>query len=114
MAQIFWGVGAPGTASTANGGKVSAATVGTVGAQVIAGNPSRQNITFHNPGPGNVFVYPMLNATGGSNSPTNANPAGSFVVMPAAELMIAGECQLAWGAFAVNASSPLTVRESNN
>jgi hypothetical protein len=30
-------------------------------------------MTFHNPGPTNVFVYPTLNATGGVNAPTNAD-----------------------------------------
>jgi hypothetical protein len=114
MAQIFWGVGSPGTVSTANGGKVSAATVGTTGAQIIAGNPSRQSITFANVGSANLFVFPVTNAAGGINAPSNANPAGSFVVMPGANLVIGGECQLGWGAFAVNANSPLTVMESNN
>jgi hypothetical protein len=106
-------VGAAATVSTANGGKVTAATVGTVGAQVVAGNAARQSIRFHNPGTGNVFVYPVVNSTGGINAPSNANPAGSFVVMPGAMLVICGECQLAFGAFGANANSPLTVFESN-
>jgi hypothetical protein len=113
MGQIFWGVGSPGTVSTATGGKVSGATVGTVGAQVIAGNAARVSISFENPGSGSLFVYPVTNAAGAPNTPSNANPAGSFVVMPGAMLTISGECQLAWGSFAANASSPLTIMESN-
>jgi hypothetical protein len=113
MAQIFWRVGAPGTASvTANGG-LSSAIVGVSGAQVVAGNPARQSIRFHNPGGGNLFVYPVSNAAGAPNTPSNANPAGAFVVMPGGLLTVGGECQGAWGSFAANASSPLTIMESN-
>jgi hypothetical protein len=113
MGQIFWGVGSSGSVGAANGGKVSAATVGTVGAQVVAGNSARQSVTFHNPGTTNVFVYPLLNATGGANSPSSGNPAGSFQIFPGGLITIAGECQGAWGAFGASATNYLTTMESN-
>jgi hypothetical protein len=111
--MIISGVGSPGTVSTATGSKVTAATVGTVGAQVVAGNSARVSISFHNPGSGNVFVYPVTNSAGAPNTPSNASPAGAFVVMPGTMLMLSGECQLAWGAFAANAGSQLTIMQSN-
>jgi hypothetical protein len=113
MATIVTGVGSPGTISTATGGKVSGATVGTVGAQVIAGNPARQSIIFHNPGTTNVSVYPLLNATGGTNSPSSGNPAGSFQVLPGGLITITGECQGAWGAWGASATNYLTIMQSN-
>jgi hypothetical protein len=106
-------VGSPGTASIANGGKVYAAVVGTSGAQVVAGNPTRQSIIFQNPGSGRVNIYPTVNATGGVNAPSNASPQGSFQILPGASMTITGECQVAWGAFAAGANSPLTILESN-
>jgi hypothetical protein len=113
MGQIFWNVGSPGTASvTANGG-LSSAVVGTSGAQVVAGNPARQSIRFANPGTTNIFVYPLLNATGGANSPSSANPAGSFQVFPGNQIVISGECQGAWGAFGASATNYLSILESN-
>jgi hypothetical protein len=113
MGTIFWGVGSPGTASvTANGGR-SSAIVGVSGAQVVAGNPARQRITFSNPGVTNVFVFPLLNATGGVNSPNSGNPAGSFQLLSGSQIVIAGECQGAWGAFGASATNYLTIMESN-
>jgi hypothetical protein len=111
--MIISGVGSPGTVSTATGSKITAATVGTVGAQVVALNAARVSISFHNPGSGNVFVYPVTNAAGAPNNPSNASPAGAFLVMPGAQLTISGECQLAFGAFAANAGSQLTIMQSN-
>jgi hypothetical protein len=113
MGQIFWGVGASGSVGATNGGKVSASNPGTSGAQVLAANVARQSATFHNPGGTNVFVYPMLNATGAVNSPTAANPAGAFIVMPGGLLTVSGECQGAWGAFGASATNYLTTMESN-
>ena len=112
---IFSGVGASGTVGPASGGKTTGLNnVGTTGAQVIAANPARVNITFHNPGTVNVFVYPLRNASGGTNAPTNALPGGAYVVYPAASITMAGECQGAWGAFAVSGgTNPLTISESN-
>jgi hypothetical protein len=113
MGQIFWGVGASGSIGPTNGGKVSAAVpTGTPG-QVLAANAARQSVTFHNPGSTNVFVYPLLNATGGANSPSNAVPAGAFQIFPGGLLAISGECQGAWGAFGASATNYLTIMESN-
>jgi hypothetical protein len=106
-------VGSPGTVGPANGGKLTASNPGTTGAQVLAANPARQSITFANPGPSNVFVYQMTNASGGPNSPSNVNPSGAFLVMPGAMLTVSGECQLAWGAFGASASNDLTIMETN-
>jgi hypothetical protein len=113
MAQIIAFVGSPGTISGANGGKVWAANPGNTGTQVLASNTARQSIIFHNPGPTNVFVYPMLNATGGANSPTNINPSGSFLVMPGGLLTVSGECQGSWGAFSASGTGDLSIMESN-
>jgi len=113
MTMILVGVGSPGTISSANGGKVTGVLVVTTGGQVIAANPPRQSITFHNPGTTNVFVYPMLNATGGANSPSSANPSGSFQVLPGGLITVTGECQGAWGAFGASATNYLTIMESN-
>ena len=113
MGTIISYVGSPGTVGPANGGKLTAANPGTSGAQVLAANPARQSIIFHNPGPTNVFVYPLLNATGGANAPTNVNPAGAFIVMPGGLLTISGECQGAWGAFGASASNDLSIMETN-
>jgi hypothetical protein len=113
MAQIFWRVGGPGTASvTANGG-LSSAIVGVSGAPVVGANPARQSIRFANVGSSNLFVFPVTNAAGAPNTPSNANPAGSFVITPGTTFTVGGECQGAWGSFAANASSPLTILQSN-
>ena len=113
MATIITGVGSPGTVSGANGGKLTASNPRTTGAQVLAANPARQSIIFHNPGPTNVFVYPMLNATGGVNAPTNVNPAGAFIVMAGGLLTVSGECQGSWGAFSASGTGDLTIMETN-
>jgi hypothetical protein len=93
------------------GGAVTAInTVGTTGAQVIGSNTTRTNITFHNPGAVNTFVYPLTNATGGQNTPSNATPGGAFLVLPGAYLTIVDTVQGAWGAFSSSATGqPLTI-----
>jgi hypothetical protein len=113
MGQILWVVGSPGTASISANGGLSSAIVGVSGAQVVAANPARQRITFSNPGTTNMFVYPLLNATGGANSPSSGNPAGSFQLFPGNQIVIAGECQGAWGAFGASATNYLSILESN-
>jgi hypothetical protein len=113
MGTIISYVGSPGTVGPANGGKLTAANPGTSGAQVLAANPARQSIIFHNPGPGNVFVYPLLNATGAVNAPTNVNPAGAFIVMAGGLLTVSGECQGSWGAFSASGTGDLTIMETN-
>lgn len=112
---IFSGVGSPGTINSASGGKLTASnSIGTIGAQVLAANPSRVKVTFHNPGTNNIFVYPTINVAGGSNTPSNASPGGAFQIFPGSLLTIDGECQTAWGAFSnTGSSNPLTIMESN-
>ena len=113
MGTIISYVGSPGTVGPANGGKVTASNPGTSGAQVVGPNTARQSIIFHNPGASNVWVFSMLNATGGVNAPNAVNPAGSFIVMPGGLLTISGECQGAWGAFGASASNDLSIMETN-
>jgi hypothetical protein len=113
--SIISGVGSPGTVGSASGGKVTGLNnVGTVGASVIAANPARRKITFHNPGTNILYVYPLVNATGTANAPTLANPGGSFQVFSGGILIIDGECQGAWGAFgAAGTTNPITVMDTN-
>jgi hypothetical protein len=113
LATIISLVGSPGTVGPANGGKVTASNPGTSGSLVLAANTARQSVIFANPGPSNVWVFPMLNATGGVNAPTAVNPAGDFLVMSGALLTVSGECQGAWGAFGASASNDLTIMETN-
>jgi hypothetical protein len=113
MGTIISYVGSPGTVGPANGGKLTAANPGASGAQVLAANPARQSILFHNPGTTNVFVYPLLTLTGTANAPSNLNPAGAFIVMAGALLTVSGECQGSWGAFGASSSNDLTILETN-
>lgn len=129
MGIISTGPGSPLAFSSASGGKVYGynninETTPTVVAQA---NPSRQKITFHNPGASDVFVGPTFvqNVLGTApNPPTNAaftfsNAAlgGTWRVYGnGGVLVIEGECQGAWQALAVTgagASVPFTVMESN-
>jgi hypothetical protein len=99
----------------ASGGKVTPiGTVGTGGAQVIAGNPNRAFVIFHNPGINTLYVYPMTQANGQPLAPTLAALGGAFEIVPAAQITFTGECQVAWGALAASgATNPLTIFESN-
>lgn len=115
MGLIQTGPGSPLAFSAANGGKVwPINTLGTSPIPVIGGNPSRQSITFHNPGTINVYVAMVSNAVGAVLTPSLAALGGTFVVFPGGFLIITGECQLAWQAFSASGSNnPITVMESN-
>lgn len=127
--MIFGGVGSPQTYSSASGGKVYGynninETTATVVAQA---NPTRQKISFHNPGTNDIFIAPVYiqNVLGTAPSqpsnvaltPTNAALGGTRRVFGnGGTLEISGECQGAWQALAVTGagtSNPLTVMESN-
>lgn len=112
---INTGVGSPGTVSSASGGKVWPINgLGTSPIQVIAANPQRVALTFHNPGTIAVYVAPLLTATGATLVPSAGALGGCFEVFPGGLLTITGECQFAWQAFAASAGTVgLTIMESN-
>jgi len=119
---IFTSVGASGSVGPTSGGKVySIQNLGPTGSQVLAANPSRTSVTFHNPATGTgtpvpyIYVYPQVLANGTAN-PANLNlPGGSFVIFPGGLLTLTGEVQGAWSAFTSVSGTvtQLTVMESN-
>lgn len=129
MGMITTGPGSPLAFSSASGGKIYAYNnINETTARVVAqANPSRQKITFHNPGASDIFVGPSVIQNQAGTAPTqpanvalalnNANIGGSFRVYGnGGVLAIEGECQGAWQAISVTASgaaNPLTVMESN-
>lgn len=118
---ILGGVGASLVFSSASGGKIYPYNNLTVTPQPVApANPSRTQITFHNPGAVDIFVAPAtaLNITTGAAgplTPTTSLLGGCFRVFAnGGSLVIGGECQTAWQAFAASATNnPLTVMDSN-
>lgn len=119
MSMIFGGVGGPTVFSSASGGKVYAYNaLNTTPMEVAPANPSRQKITFHNPGDVDIFIAPAEVIVSGSLAdlaPTTSALGGCFrVYANGGGLTIEGECQGAWQAFAASASGkPLTVMDSN-
>lgn len=117
--STFVGVGSPGTVSSASGGKVYAYNaISTAASQVAPANPSRQRISFHNPGTINLYVAPTtaLNAAGSAVTltPTLGALGGTLLVFPGAIVVVEGECQGAWQALAASSSNnPMTVIDSN-
>jgi len=122
MGLISTGPGSPLAFASASGGKVyaynnvseSSSTV------VAAANSQRQRIMFHNPGANDIFIAPAYVQTTGSNvalTPSNAALGGCFRVYGnGGTLVIEGECQGAFQAFALTgagSSNPLTVMDSN-
>lgn len=105
--------------SSASGGKTYAYNGLTITPSIaIPANPSRQKITFHNPGDVDIFVYQQYYINTGSNvalAPTTVALGGTFRVFAnGGTLVIDGECQMAWGIFAASGSSgSLTVMDSN-
>jgi hypothetical protein len=61
----FSRVGGAATASVANGGKITAVTLGTTTAPILAVNGARQSLIFHAPGNASAYVAPATTATGG-------------------------------------------------
>lgn len=118
MGGPVFGVGAPGTVSSASGGKVYAYNnLGTAPQTVAVANVSRKKITFHNPGTIDFYVAPALVQTTGSNValvPAVGALGGCLVVYQQGTLVIEGECQGAWQAFSASGSNnPLTVIDTN-
>lgn len=129
MGIISTGPGSPLAFSSASGGKVYGYNnISEAGPRaVVNANPSRQSITFHNPGPNDIFIAPFLVQnvlgtvpTNPSNVPFNSFAAGFGgswrVYGNGGTLVITGECQGGWQAIAVagaGMTNPLTVMESN-
>lgn len=119
MGIIQTNPGSPLTIAGGSGQKIGAYNaLNTTPAQVAAANPSRQSITFHNPGTVDVFIAPVYIQTSGSDvafSPTTSALGGCFrVYANGGSLTISGECNKAWQAFAASGTgNPLTVMESN-
>lgn len=107
------------TDSSASGGKVYALNnISTVAQQVIAANPSRQTLTFHNPGDVDIFVAPTQKYDGSTFTdftPTTGALGGTFrVYSNGGTLTITGECQQAWQALSASSNDkPLTIMDSN-
>jgi|SRR5580700_6270293 hypothetical protein len=100
--------------SGASSGNVSASNaIGTSFTQVIASNPNRRRITFHNPGTINLYVGPMVLSSGAPNAPTLSLLAGVFIVLPGSDRIVDGACQTAWGAMAsTGGANSITISES--
>ena len=126
MGIISTGPGSPLAFSAASGGKVYGFNnITTTPASVAPANTSRQKITFHNPGTNDIFIAPaLINNTVGSVatsnaavafSPTTTNDGGCFrVYANGGTLVVEGECQGAWQAFATTGSTnQLTVMDTN-
>lgn len=102
-----------------NGGKFySSNTINTTPAQVIAANPSRISITFHNPGDVDIYIAPtqvMVNGSLATLTPSTVAKGGCFLIFAnGGTLIITGECQGAFQAFSASSSGkPLTISESN-
>lgn len=122
MGLISTGPGSPLAFASASGGKIYAYNniSENAAAVVAAANQFRQKILFHNPGTNDVFVAPANVQNTGSNvtlTPSNTALGGCFRVYGnGGTLVIEGECQGAYQAFAVTgagASNPITVMDSN-
>ena len=120
MGIISTGPGSPLAFSSASGGKVYAYNNldAVTPVAVAPGNPSRQKITFHNPGTVDVVIFPQYVQNTGSNvvAPTTiaAKGGGWLVYANGGTLSVEGECQGAWYALAISATgNPLTVMDSN-
>lgn len=114
--------GAPASVGPTSGGRMSGYNTITEFAltTVAPANPSRQRIAFHNPGVNDIFIAPLLIQTTGSSvafTPSNAALGGCMRVFAnGGTVVIDGECQGAWQAFAITgggAANPLTIIESN-
>ena len=119
MGIISTGPGSPLAFSSASGGKVYAYNNLTVNPQLaVPANTQRQSVTFHNPGIVDIFIYPQFVINTGSNValvPAVGALGGCYRVYGnGGTLVITGECQGQWGAFAASGvSNPLTVTDTN-
>ena len=91
----------------------------SVNVKVIAADPGRQSITFHNPnvaGSGvNVLISQTVDANGNALAPTFAAPGGGYVMLPGTTYTFTGDIQGAWQAIAQSGSTNgLTIASSRN
>lgn len=108
--------GGSGAVGSTSGGKTTVVnTLDTTAIQVVDGNPSRQHITFHNPGTVDVLVSMVADKAGAAIPLTFSARGGGFIIYAnGGEKSFDGECQLAWQAVAASGSgNPLTIVESN-
>lgn len=118
MGQITHGVGSPGTVGPASGGRVHAFNdLSTTPEQVLGTSSQRQSIIFHNPGTVDIFIAPAFVVVNNSDValvPSISALGGCVRVFAnGGSLVISGECQKPWQAFAASASNnPLTIIES--
>lgn len=119
---IIASTGSPLTVGPASGGKIYAYGNLTTTPQVVApANPSRIQITFHNPGTQDVFVGPASAfASASAASPSTLTPTttvygGCFrVYANGGTLILTGECQGQWQALSASGSNnQFTVMDSN-
>lgn len=129
MGIISTGPGSPLAFSSASGGKVYGYNNinETTGIVVVQANPSRQKITFHNPGANDIFIAPSVVQNVLGTAPTNPSNVALVITNAAlggsrrvygngGTLEITGECQGAYQALAVTGAgttNPLTVTDSN-
>lgn len=87
-------------------------TLGVGSTQVLAADPQRQKVTFHNPGATNiVYVCQATDANGNALTP-GPNP-GNWAVFPGGLLIFTGNGAAGpWLAAAAGANSPATVAAS--
>lgn len=117
MTTITTSVGSPGTIGSASGGRVYAFNnISTTPQQIVGAFPQRQNISVHNPGTVTIYVAPKYVQNTGSDVvlvPSNAALGGCYAILPYSTVIISGECQKPWQAFAASGTTnPLTVSDS--
>jgi hypothetical protein len=120
LTQVMQRLG-PGSFNTPSGGTATispnayAYSLGTASSAIIGSNQGRVGLIFHNPNAtGLVAVCPTLNSV---NNPATAlsavvNGAGSYTILPYAELRIIGaRTTCSWNAVANFTAAPLTIWE---
>jgi hypothetical protein len=90
--------------------------LGTTPQFVIFANPSRNSLTFHNPGTNSVVVFPASVLVNGANvplAPTISALGGGFLLPSGAALFMGGTAaKQQWQALALTGGgNPLTITE---
>lgn len=118
MTTITTGVGSPGTVG-ASGGKVYAFnTISSTPQTLILANPSRQKLTFYNPGTVDAYAAPASVQNTGSDVPLVPSPSalgGCMIIYANGGILeLIGEVQKPWQIFSASGTTnPLTVIDSN-
>jgi len=121
MAGQMFGVGSPGSASGASGGKfLSYNNISTAPQVVAAANPNRVRISFWNPHASiTMFIAPSQVMIIGQSAPVTLTPSvanlgGCIPLFAGNRIEFTGECQGSFQAFSASGSAlPLTVIDSN-